>query len=660
MKWITLPLLWMTFTASVVAGRPATPNATCEPSPAIRKALQEANGEDDGTLRPTQLFEQRLARLRALRAKHPDDLFVHLRYQSLSKAAPGANLEPLIAEYKERLESRPEDPSSRFLLASVLVGRDTEKAMELLDQVVRQKPDLARAHFELVRIAQMPSHGDKAKALAHLEKYMELCPSTLDAFEVLRSVDDPALLEASARRLRAALDRAKDSDSLRYYESLWRLEFKTTPVAKHERLRSRVAADLKHLRRMKLAGESGYLRALTAGYQLTNDKKGQTWVEEQYLENLPRSRSAMMIVMDRFEREHPRPSAPGTSEEMLRYRQDLLTATEDWVRRWPDEGWLWGRRLNAVRKTDDATAEMVERTGDGLLSALARNARQMSASPPLGLQLAELYLWKSTRLERIPDLVKQSLEEAERRTAAMLESDPHPGSDDAYMAEQLRFARWYGGRILIQAYAQTSQPEKAREAMAQMRSALEREAQSEEETTLQQRATRTARRLGGGDSASTVQETAQDSAWEEKNQPLPDFTLTDLNGKSWRLSDLKGKVVFINIWAIWCGPCRQELPYLVKLYEQLRDNPGVVVLSLNVDEEVGLLGPFVEDHGITVPVIPAAAYVASIAQEMNIPRSWVVDPNGILVSEQVGFGEDGEAWRKEAAELIDRAGRTNR
>src|SRR5262249_38310034 len=77
-------------------------------------------------------------------------------------------------------------------------------------------------------------------------------------------------------------------------------------------------------------------------------------------------------------------------------------------------------------------------------------------------------------------------------------------------------------------------------------------------------------------------ETAEASAWDAKNQALPEFALADLQGKKWQLADLKGKVAFINFWATWCGPCKQELPYVQKLHEQMKENRDVVILTFNI------------------------------------------------------------------------------
>ena len=82
---------------------------------------------------------------------------------------------------------------------------------------------------------------------------------------------------------------------------------------------------------------------------------------------------------------------------------------------------------------------------------------------------------------------------------------------------------------------------------------------------------------------------AEIATWDTKNTLLPEFELSDLDGRKWSLADLKGKVAFINLWATWCGPCRAELPYVQKLREQLKDRKDVVVLTLNIDAIRGIL-----------------------------------------------------------------------
>ena len=84
-------------------------------------------------------------------------------------------------------------------------------------------------------------------------------------------------------------------------------------------------------------------------------------------------------------------------------------------------------------------------------------------------------------------------------------------------------------------------------------------------------------------------------------KPVPALQLTDLNGKVWRLTDLRGKVVLINFWASWCEPCRAEMPSLQRLGEQ---HPyDLVVLAVNFKESTPAVQQFVQRTGLALPVL---------------------------------------------------------
>ena len=98
---------------------------------------------------------------------------------------------------------------------------------------------------------------------------------------------------------------------------------------------------------------------------------------------------------------------------------------------------------------------------------------------------------------------------------------------------------------------------------------------------------------------------AAEANWTKPNKPLLDFALADLEGRTWRLADLKGRVTFVNVWATSCGPCRAELPYVEKLYQQMKGGQDVLVLTLNTDENPALIEPFLRQNKYTFPVLPA-------------------------------------------------------
>ena len=116
----------------------------------------------------------------------------------------------------------------------------------------------------------------------------------------------------------------------------------------------------------------------------------------------------------------------------------------------------------------------------------------------------------------------------------------------------------------------------------------------------------------------------------------PDFTLTDFNGKTVTLSDLRGKLVIINFWASWCPPCREEAAYLEQTWRKYKDQ-GVVFIGVDyVDTEKAALA-YIGEFDITYLNGPDVG--TRIAQEYNIkgvPETYYVDRNGTLRGVHIG------------------------
>ena len=124
--------------------------------------------------------------------------------------------------------------------------------------------------------------------------------------------------------------------------------------------------------------------------------------------------------------------------------------------------------------------------------------------------------------------------------------------------------------------------------------------------------------------------------------PAPDFTLKSTTGQNVKLSDLKGKVVLINMWASWCGPCRQEMPVLDKLAKNNKD-AGLVVLGVNQDEEASERDAFLKDNPVSFQILDDSKHaVAGLFKSKTQPSSFFVDRAGNLVHAHEGFkaGDD--------------------
>ena len=119
-------------------------------------------------------------------------------------------------------------------------------------------------------------------------------------------------------------------------------------------------------------------------------------------------------------------------------------------------------------------------------------------------------------------------------------------------------------------------------------------------------------------------------------QQAPDFTLTDLEGNQVRLSDLRGKVVFINFWASWCPPCRAEMPDIETVHQKHKDE-GVVVLGVDIQEPEEVVRRFVEEGGYSWTFLLDTTGVVTATYKVSaIPTSFFINRDGMIMSKGVG------------------------
>ncbi|HXF27047.1 MAG TPA: redoxin family protein [Bryobacteraceae bacterium] len=141
--------------------------------------------------------------------------------------------------------------------------------------------------------------------------------------------------------------------------------------------------------------------------------------------------------------------------------------------------------------------------------------------------------------------------------------------------------------------------------------------------------------------------------WNTIDRRFPAFALVDLSGRRWTQDDLKGKITLINMWATWCGPCTAELPYVQKIQNALKDRKDIQVITLNVDDNPGLIEPFLKQRSVTsLTVIPARDFVERTLQINGFPRTWIVDRDGVARREQLGFTGEPAKWAERVLESL--------
>jgi peroxiredoxin len=114
-------------------------------------------------------------------------------------------------------------------------------------------------------------------------------------------------------------------------------------------------------------------------------------------------------------------------------------------------------------------------------------------------------------------------------------------------------------------------------------------------------------------------------------QRAPDFSATTLEGETLQLSDLQGKIVLVNLFASWCGPCRAELPHLVDVYNTL-DPDQYAFVGLNLQEKPGAVETFRDEFSIPFPLAmdPEGNIAGNIFQPIGLPTSWFIDEQGVV------------------------------
>ena len=115
-----------------------------------------------------------------------------------------------------------------------------------------------------------------------------------------------------------------------------------------------------------------------------------------------------------------------------------------------------------------------------------------------------------------------------------------------------------------------------------------------------------------------------------------DFTVPLLGGETLRLRAQRGKPVLVNFWATWCGPCREEMPAMERLYLKHRDR-GFVLLAVSVDSDATLVRPFLDKLKLTFPVtLDTKMDLANVYGVRALPASFLIDRNGYLTALALG------------------------
>jgi thiol-disulfide isomerase/thioredoxin len=666
----------------------------CETRPEVRQVIEEKlayKALENMKFTERLALERRL--LEDLIAKYPRELEPHRQLLNVTHYNDPEAYAAFTARYVKQAEQQPGDPLALYMAALFLTGKDTPRALQLLEQAKSKAPDFAWPEMSLARIHAGGKLADKKKSGEEIAAFFAICPSSTDpaAQRVLNRAGGTELQARVAAALRARLAKETEPKRLQEYATLWGLEFRSRPTQEHDALRKQVSDDLKRLESMNPKPDAEWLVFLKDGYKQSGaSAETVTAKEDRIVQAFPHSQEAHRLVEQRWEKAHKEPEDQKDAAAWAKYNSAYEAALKGWIAQFTEDRFLqhmdWYYTISDDH--DISEKEGLQALDDYLTEATVYQRPGVWTY----LNAAGFLLEHKWQPERALELALQG----EKSAAADRDfnRDDNLTADDAKeQKEQEIYQEHQLAGTILRAAKLAGKPEEGERIKASVEGPppndgkivsgywLNRarlavlEGRKTDALTFYQQALYTRRRnpepyhgrlqddlmdeasavwkdTGGTEVAWTIWKTppaakAQELAegrWEKATKAMPAFELADLAGKTWRVKNLEGKSVLINVWATWCGPCQAELPKLEKLYEKVKDRSDLQIVTLNIDQELGLVAPFVKEKGFTFPVLPAYSFVLSLLDSVGIPQNWIIDPKGAWRLTQLGYDASDAQW----------------
>ena len=134
-------------------------------------------------------------------------------------------------------------------------------------------------------------------------------------------------------------------------------------------------------------------------------------------------------------------------------------------------------------------------------------------------------------------------------------------------------------------------------------------------------------------------------------RPAPDFSLPDLSGQNLSLSSYRGKVVLLDFWATWCGPCREEIPRFVQMQDKFGPQ-GLQILGVSMDDSPDPVREFYQKFHMNYPVVMGNAKLGELyGGILGLPVAYLIDREGRITSRHIG-ATDASVFEKEIVNLL--------
>jgi thiol-disulfide isomerase/thioredoxin len=143
--------------------------------------------------------------------------------------------------------------------------------------------------------------------------------------------------------------------------------------------------------------------------------------------------------------------------------------------------------------------------------------------------------------------------------------------------------------------------------------------------------------FGNTDTTNTSYTSSHTSALKEKTFNY-NFAVKDRQGNKISFEEFRGKVLFINLWATWCGPCRSEMPTIQQLYNAYAGNEQIkfVMLSLDTEKTAGKIDGYIKTSAYSFPVYSPSGYLPELFQVPSIPVTFIISKQGKVLVQEVG------------------------
>jgi cytochrome c biogenesis protein CcmG/thiol:disulfide interchange protein DsbE len=121
-----------------------------------------------------------------------------------------------------------------------------------------------------------------------------------------------------------------------------------------------------------------------------------------------------------------------------------------------------------------------------------------------------------------------------------------------------------------------------------------------------------------------------------KGVEAPDFELKALDGKTVKLSDLRGKAVLLNFWATWCGPCKVEMPWLVDLQKKYGEQ-GLQIVGIAMEDDPAPVEEFTKNIGVNYTILMGKNAVGDAYSVLGLPTTYYIDRSGKILDRHIGL-----------------------